>query len=407
MREQAASSEDRILHAVTAVAAGVGVAALTVKAVIEVAGVSRATFYQYFASVEDCFIAAYRSHARRLVEGVAERVGREEAAEMALLRAIAGLVADEPEAFCVLAMEGLAAGPAGLAERDRLVDALADLIDASAHQRALSLPTPVFIGGVLRFAAMQLTDAFAPVNLERALDGWAQAFRGSERVRPPALPALSGPGAPIGFAQELRRSGEARERILRASAAVVRERGYRAADVAGIAAAAGVSRRLFYRYFSDKRAAFIAAWEFGLSGTLAACTPAFFASAPWPERVWESARAFTAYMASEPLIAHLGLVDCYACGPGFVRRVHESHLAFTIFLEEGYRHTSRPPPRAVSALACATITELGFHCLHTGRAAYIRALQPLAVYVALTPFLGAEAAARFLEARSPSPQAAN
>jgi DNA-binding transcriptional regulator YbjK len=60
----------RLVDAVTRVAATDGVAALTVERVLLVAGVSRASFYQYFRSVEECFFPG----AVQAVEGVVSLV---------------------------------------------------------------------------------------------------------------------------------------------------------------------------------------------------------------------------------------------------------------------------------------------------------------------------------------------
>ncbi len=58
-----------------------GYAGATVARVIELAGVSRATFYEHFASREDCFLAAYRlafDEVRLAVGVVAEARSPEE-----------------------------------------------------------------------------------------------------------------------------------------------------------------------------------------------------------------------------------------------------------------------------------------------------------------------------------------
>jgi AcrR family transcriptional regulator len=67
-----ASSCDRLLEAVIELAARDGYARLTVEKILVVAGVSRATFYQYFRSADDClspargvFADARRSGRRR------------------------------------------------------------------------------------------------------------------------------------------------------------------------------------------------------------------------------------------------------------------------------------------------------------------------------------------------------
>lgn len=55
------------------VAATDGYASMTVAKILAAAQVSRATFYQYFTHVDDCFRSAYRHHAARLIEESRER----------------------------------------------------------------------------------------------------------------------------------------------------------------------------------------------------------------------------------------------------------------------------------------------------------------------------------------------
>jgi len=154
----------------------------------------------------------------------------------------------------------------------------------------------------------------------------------------------------------------------------------------------------FYNEFPSKADAFFAAYEHAFRMGLGACTPAFFISAPWPERVWHCAQAFTGFFSREPLLAHLGFVDCYAIGPGFAPRMDDMHRAFTLFLEEGYRQ--RPQARSLSR-ACATLTataifELALQGSLRGPGLNLRRLQPLAVYVALAPFIGRDEAGAFV-----------
>jgi AcrR family transcriptional regulator len=159
-----------------------------------------------------------------------------------------------------------------------------------------------------------------------------------------------------------------------------------------------VSRRSFYNEFANKSDVVIAAAESAFEQLVEACTPAFFSARSWPERVWQSALAFTGFFTSEPSLAHLGFVDCYSIGRAFVQRAHEMQLAFTLFLEEGYRQRGEGPelPRLCSEMTAAAMMEIGFQASRGPSGQSIRRLQPLAVYIVLTPFVGADDAAEFV-----------
>ena len=66
----------RLLHAMTEVVAAKGFAGATVRDVVGAAGVSRSTFYEQFASKEDCFLEAYRHGVDVLLDEVRIAVAR-------------------------------------------------------------------------------------------------------------------------------------------------------------------------------------------------------------------------------------------------------------------------------------------------------------------------------------------
>jgi AcrR family transcriptional regulator len=400
------STQDRLLDAVTDVAASQGYRGLTVQRVLDAARVSRATFYQYFSNLDDCFWSAYRRHADQLAIDVAAAARDRPDSELAALQALIAAAISRPSVALLLMREGLAAGRAGLLERDALVSKLEHAMAAKPpHRSTLDLPSAILIGATFTFLSMRLSDESEVTGVSDDAGEWALAF-----TRQPAQPswwarfvppAESEPSRSRWRSSGMRLRGTPRERILRATAATIREKGYRDSTVADIVSAADVSRRTFYNEFPGKAHAFIATYEHGFHQTLAACTPAFFSQRVWEERVWHGAQAFTRFMAREPLIAYLGFVECYAVGPEFASRVHDIQLAFTLFLEEGYRQSAdaQSLSRSRSALTAATIFELAFQSTRRGPGVGLRRLQPLAVYIALAPFIGADEAGDFVVAK--------
>jgi AcrR family transcriptional regulator len=131
-REYVARSQRmRLLQAAVAVAGADGYAAMTVTAVIGRAGVSRKTFYEQFADREDCFLAAYELVATRAVDGMRSAFAREAAWPDRLRAALAwGLEAlsRHPREARLAFGEVLVAGPRALAQRDRSLDELQQLL---------------------------------------------------------------------------------------------------------------------------------------------------------------------------------------------------------------------------------------------------------------------------------------
>jgi AcrR family transcriptional regulator len=58
----------RMLHAMTRAVAEKSYPKVTVADIVALAGVSRRTFYEHFKDVEDCFVAAYETGTRQLLE---------------------------------------------------------------------------------------------------------------------------------------------------------------------------------------------------------------------------------------------------------------------------------------------------------------------------------------------------
>jgi AcrR family transcriptional regulator len=108
-----------------------------------------------------------------------------------------------------------------------------------------------------------------------------------------------------------------RTRLLDAMAEVVAEKGYVAATVADVVAAAGVSRRTFYEQFEHKEACFLAAHRAGLELLLNeirdAVTP--LAREDWRGRARASIESYLRTLAERPSAAWAFTVEALGAGP--------------------------------------------------------------------------------------------
>jgi AcrR family transcriptional regulator len=415
----------RILEAVTKSAGRYGLAELTVELIQRNARVSRASFYQYFSSVEDCFWNTYRHHAQQLVHRVTDAVAGCEHPELAALQVLVETAKEQPNVAQLLMREGTGAGASALEEREWLIEGIAGAIEASRLAGTVDLPLEIMIGGVFRFLSLRLDGGGTRDRLAHDVLEWAGTFAagGKEKTwsgeSAPRLPSRDGSGRESSqFLGNAKRELAPRERIIWATAATIRDVGYRNMKVEQVCAVAGVSRRSFYNNFPTKTDAFIATYEFAFQQTVAACAPAFFGARVWRDRIWDGFEASSAFFSREPLLAYIGFVECYSIGREFALRVRDTQLAFTLFLEDGYRQ--RPEAEALSRdcseLTAATIFEAGFLASLRGPTLNIRRVQPLSVYIALAPFIGRDAAGGFVRSKlsarragrpiRPEPQAA-
>ncbi len=124
--------------------------------VIELAGVSRATFYQHFEGKQACFAAAYDDGVEQIVAAVEEAVGGERAwanrVAAGLRAGLQFLAADPPRAHLLLVESLAAARPARL-EHERSLERLAETLRppgaASADPDAVEEETARLLAGGL------------------------------------------------------------------------------------------------------------------------------------------------------------------------------------------------------------------------------------------------------------------
>jgi AcrR family transcriptional regulator len=413
----------RLLEGMVHVASRRGYGAASVTRVIERAGVSRATFYEHFANREECFLAAYReiaSATRRRVRkaarksAVVERPG-------AVLRSLLDGVAEDPATARLVLLEALGAGTRVRAEHERLIADTEAAISRYLAAGELHLPAAALLGGVAGILSMRILVGEGPAvsALFPDLLAWVRSYslpdavlysdrdwralgRGTlgpaQRLRVEETALLPRGHAAIEPAQA---AEQRRRRILAATARLCRERGYRATSVQDIVAAARVTRGVFYAQYRGKEDAFLAVQTLTMQESLAAAAAEFFLPADWPERVWRAGEAMLSYIAHNPDLAHLQIIEAYAAGEAAIRRVDDNRMACVLFLEEGYGNLgAAAPPRLFSEAIAGAIFGLMQRQVAAGRTREMLEILPAAVYVAVAPFIGAEPALRFVQAQA-------
>ncbi|HEV7529610.1 MAG TPA: TetR/AcrR family transcriptional regulator [Solirubrobacteraceae bacterium] len=404
----------------------------SVSAVIEEAGVSRPTFYDYFEHREACFVDTVKYVQGELMN-VASTALDEAPGEMALEAAVTAIVAfatERPADARFLTKEALAGGPAALDARDAGIGEFARTIDkrlsSAPHGVEIpDVPLAAALGATYRMLALRLRRGEQSLaGLDERLCEWLRSYRTSATkqlwrvVKPLPLPEQSPylmppamrPPTPLGPGRQKLSKHEItenhRERIMFATARAVQEDGYNAVTVARIMKLAGLDGRAFYRLFSDKQDAFTAIHELGFQYLMSGTAGAFFAGDSWPERMWEGLRAATQSIDDTPSFAHLGFVEAYAVGPVAIQRVEDSRVAFEIFLQEGYRDPDvlNPPPTRIALEATVSaIFEIVYRAARSSSTPETASLLGHLLHIALTPFIGPSASNAFLASKSAVP----
>ncbi len=426
---------ERLLEAMTVVAARHGYAEASVARVVKQAGMSRATFYEHFEDRDDCFRAAFRTAVAPLRVELAANEGLPWAPDdpRTAVGRILMLAARRPAATKLVLIEALAGDATVRAELEELLDLMERSIDeylsaAGADSPVLEIPARALLGGIGNLIG---TRAYGheTSSLEDLLDdviAWSSSYAlppGRSRLSAAEWEELGRSWSEHGYAPEPEprlvrtlprgRSAlapgqvarEQRERIIEAIAGCVRRQGYAETTVADVVATAGVTRAAFYEQFRSKEDAFLAALVAALQESIGRAAGEFFGADLWVERIWGALRAMLAYMAANEDLVWVGMVESYAVGDSAIGRSFENRMAYTLFLEDGYRQ--RPEAEALPQLCSEAIggalLELIRKRALVGRCEELQELLPQAAYVALAPFIGAEQALGFVTGKCRKP----
>jgi len=393
-----------------------GLTAATIANVIANAGVSRPTFYEYFADRDACFIAALAEVQQQLLADVRAAVERAapEHAVKATIGALIEFVNSHPTRAQLVLNEALGGGAKALDVRDQGIADIAQVIEQAERQApsTAALPDlfkPALIGGVCRMLATRLRRGEPSTSVLRDdLLRWlasyerpatAQRWHSLELVvlatpSPPSAALLAPPPLPPGrprvASEEVLYTQ--RLRILLATAEVASEKGYPGTTIAAITKHAGVDGRAFYRQFTNKQEVFAAVHELFFQHLVALTASAFFTGESWPERIWKAVHTFAGVLESNPKLAYFEFVESHAAGPLAMQRFNDATAAFTIFLQEGFqqRHNNPPPHVALEAIV-ATSFEVFYLQIRHHRNAPLAGLTPNLARLSLVPFLGAVA----------------
>ncbi len=406
-------------------AARYGYGGASVSRVVKQAGVSRATFYEHFADRDDCFLAAYREVGgiirRALSKGGDRTPG-------AILGDLLGAADAYPATARVGLIESLAAGAEVRREHELLLSEIEAALEHHLQNPPpgsprLEIPARAVFGAAAGVVAIRVFrgEAGRLRGLRDELLGWIDSYALPEGPRRTGAEwAKLGEGlvaekdeslGPEVLARRLPRgraalppalvAGEQRERVLAAVAELSRIKGYTATTVADLVATAGVTREAFYEQFRGKEDAFLAAQTFGLEASVSATAGRFFGEESWPDRVWSGLEATLSYIAGQRSLVYVDLVESYAAGTAAIRRSFENRMAYTLFLEDGYR--LRPEaatlPRLSSEAISGAMLELFRREVVAGRGERMLELLPLAAYLTLAPFMGVPAALDLVESK--------
>ena len=398
---------ERLFAALVSSCVQKGYEATSVEDLLRASGVSRATFYEQFADKSDCFRAAEEEIVASAVATIAaELEGEGDARERtrAALAAFVRVVVAQPAAARMCMVESYAAGEAGMEPVRRAIDRIVLLAHGAAEQMPDRAGTPRellrgIIAGIYQVIYERLLahrEDELPGLVPKLWD-WAMSF-------PPPPRPLRRPGRlivarPVSTAPPFA-SYSPEQRIIRGFAAAVASKGYPAATIADVAAAASISQTTFYDYFDGKADALRAALDSSGAQLVSAVMPAVRRIDDWRAAVRIAFEEICGFFAAEPDFASLRMVDVYAAGPEAIgsRDVIGRQIVGSLLLPAA-EHGGVELSGVVLEATVGALLGVFFEAIRKGKTADLPRLAPFLTYFTLAPFVGAEEACEVATSR--------
>jgi AcrR family transcriptional regulator len=199
-----------------------------------------------------------------------------------------------------------------------------------------------------------------------------------------------------------------RERLIAGLAEAVADNGYTGTTIAHITRNAAVSRRTFYEHFESKDACFVAAYDTVITQLDERVSAGYESEDEWPLAIRAAIAAMLTFLATEPNLARLAMVEATVAGPAVVKRHDAPIQAFIPYLQAG---RDGRPQEVLDRLSDSTeealvggMVSLESRRIVAGDTAKLESLLPDLVEFTLTPYLGSEAAGQVAHHLGSGPQ---
>jgi AcrR family transcriptional regulator len=407
--EVARNQRGRLQGAMVEAVSRHGFAGTTLRELVGLAGVSKSTFYEHFENKQACFFATFDAIAAELARRVIEvdpGSGDLERRFTVGLDFIMQTVVEEPAAAHLVAVESLTLGSAAEEHRERSWRGLERMVKAAFDQspsgiEVSEMAVRTIVGGLrgviyrrLRDGRLDLLPSYVGELVDRGLRfqrrapaAVGDAGRAAERT--PVIEARQGESELLGWEEppDSMRSRAAltqRDRIVRAAARVVCDRGYDGLSVPVISGTAGVSNQTFYEHFASKRDAFLEAYDVLSQRAFELWSAAFGAAGGGVEGIGAGLRVLLEYAAADRFYAHIAFLELPSAGPLGLDRFDQTNDRFAALLK-GSHPSDEPPSDVVLGAIGSGIWDVIRHEIAHGRADGLPALSPQIARLAVTP----------------------
>jgi AcrR family transcriptional regulator len=186
-----------------------------------------------------------------------------------------------------------------------------------------------------------------------------------------------------------------RDRLAAGIIATVAEHGYHDATISQIAAAAGVSRRTFYTYFTSKEECFSATYDMVVQELARLGRDAAANSDEWPEKVRARLGALLEAFAANPDLVRFLLIAPERAGEELAANQREAmEFAANELLEGVPPSVTRQLSKATELAIGGGIASLIARQVEAGEGKRLPELLPQLLELTLTPYIGRDEAVR-------------
>ncbi|MET0559627.1 MAG: TetR/AcrR family transcriptional regulator [Solirubrobacterales bacterium] len=436
-RTASSSERERLIEALIEVGADRGYMETSIEMIVEKAGLDRAAFDRHFRGKYDSFLTAWQEMNEECMQSLMHAYESEhywpDRLRAVAYEVVGSLCYDPTRAS--FAVEVLAAGDAARARRDMTMRVIASLIDAGRremddpesvpHTTAEALAGSAYgqlYAKVVRgdtddlqaLVPQLMSAAVMPyLGVEAALEELSNNSRPPDRYRRPVAVDPADPSVESApeYPPELARlppgrhglprefvAHNQRERLIAGLAEAIAENGYAGTTIAHITRHAAVSRRTFYEHFASKDECFVAAYDTVMAALRERVAQAFEEEEDWPHAVKAGIAAMLHFLAAEPSLARLCMVEALVAGPVVVERYDSAIQSFVPYFQGGREGRSpevlaRLSPTTEEALVGGMVSLISRRII-AGKTEELESLLPDLVEFTLTPYLGSEEAAK-------------
>lgn len=178
-------------------------------------------------------------------------------------------------------------------------------------------------------------------------------------------------------------------RIMDALAELTAEQGYEATKISDIVKRAGVARKTLYDNFEGKEEVFLAAFDSARDEVLRRVEEGGGdPSEDWEERIEGGLAAFLGYVAEQPNLARMCMIEALSATPETTRRYEDALEAFVALTRQTLPRDERLPDTIAETLV-GGVAWIVYQQIRRGEAERAEDLLPELMEFMMAPYLGA------------------